>query len=267
MRSGPLASASLVRPHLSIVIGAGGRTGPQPHTHALTKAHPHPSRRPLRPAVLNVYDEQEVHSGQAACPHAGARLVPARTHSVPKTICSQDSSRYPALAHTRVQSGLSALHIIEPLCTQQAKSQASSFGMLFLCVSSLGAAFLPHMAKPGSVASKLAQASHPVAVSPQWLPVLLAAGAPAAFMSFQQLRTAAEEYNNNPTDIEAVYGPIGDWNVAAIDIMDNLFKDLVNFDANITSWDTSSVTTMVGMFRVRALCAQPPPRALLCTPL
>ena len=150
--------------------------------------------------------------------------------------------------------------------------------MLFLCVSSLGAAFLPHMAKPGSVASKLAQASHPVAVSPQWLPVLLAADtqvpptnhrrlSATTFTSFSALRIAAEAYDNNLTSAEATYGPIGDWNVAAIDIMDDLFKDLANFDADITSWNTSSVTSMVGMFRVRALCAQPPPRALLCTPL
>ena len=39
--------------------------------------------------------------------------------------------------------------------------------------ASFGAAFLSHTAKPVSVASKLAQANHPVAVSPQWLPVLL----------------------------------------------------------------------------------------------
>ena len=223
------------------------------------------------------------------------RAPRASAHSVPKNICSQGSSRYPALAHTRVHSRAYLPSTLSSLCTQQAKSQASSFGtMLFLCVSSLGAAFLPRMAKPGSVASKLAQASHPVAVSPQWLPVLLAADTqvpptnhrrlsanfdeditswdPSSvtsmpFMSFQDLRTAAEQYNDNPTNTETVFGPIGDWNVAAIDIMDDLFKDLVNFDANITSWDTSSVTSMVGMFRVRALCAQPPPRALLCTPL
>ena len=39
------------------------------------------------------------------------------------------------------------------------------------------AAFLPHMTK-SSVASKLAEANHPVACPPQWLPVLLAANIP-----------------------------------------------------------------------------------------
>ena len=87
------------------------------------------------------------------------------------------------------------------------------------------------------------------------------------FTNFADLRNAAQEYNDNPTSPEIIHGPIGDWNVAALDIMDKLFKDLANFNADISNWDTSSVTSMVGMFRVRALCAQPPPRALLCTPL
>ena len=48
-----------------------------------------------------------------------------------------------------------------------------------MCVLLIGVAaafcatFLPHMTKP-SVVSKLAEANHPVAVPPQWLPGLLA---------------------------------------------------------------------------------------------
>ena len=133
-------------------------------------------------------------------------------------------------------------------------------------------------AKPGSVASKLAQASHPPAVSPQWLPVLLAAEThvpptnhrrltSTTFTDFAALRTAAELYNVNSTNAEIFHGPIGDWNVAAVVLMDKLFKDLSNFNADISNWDTSSVTSMVGMFQARALCAQSPPRALLCMPL
>ena len=159
------------------------------------------------------------------------------------------------------------------LCTQQAKNQASSFGMLVLV--GVAAAF---GAKPGSVASKLAQASHPLAVSPQWLPVFLAAEthvpptnhrrlSVTTFTDFAALRSAAELYNANPTSAEALHGPIGDWNVAAVDVMDKLFKDLSSFNADISNWDTSSVTSMVGMFQARALCAQSPPRALLCMPL
>ena len=57
---------------------------------------------------------------------------------------------------------------------------ASSFRALFLIgvAAAFHAAFLPHTTKP-SVASKLAQTNHPVAVPPaQWLPVFLAASTP-----------------------------------------------------------------------------------------
>ena len=55
---------------------------------------------------------------------------------------------------------------------------ASSFLALVLFgVAAAFCAFTPHMMKP-SVASKLAEAFHPVACPPQWLPVLLAATPP-----------------------------------------------------------------------------------------
>ena len=49
--------------------------------------------------------------------------------------------------------------------------------MLFLIgvAAAFRAAFLPHMTE-SSVASKLAEVNHPVAVPPQWLPVLLGLG-------------------------------------------------------------------------------------------
>mgnify|MGYP005699777809 CR=1 FL=1 len=68
-------------------------------------------------------------------------------------------------------------------------------------------AFLPHTTKP-SVASKLAQTNHPVAVvPPQWLPMLLAANSPGPPTSHRrlseftpitsktELKTAVREYN------------------------------------------------------------------------
>lgn len=59
----------------------------------------------------------------------------------------------------------------------QAKKDASSFRVLVLigvAVACCAASFLPRMTK-SSVASKLAEANHPVACLPQWVPVLLAA--------------------------------------------------------------------------------------------
>ena len=60
------------------------------------------------------------------------------------------------------------------------------------------------------------------------------------------------------TAAEDTYGPINNWDVSGITDMSGLFKDLANFDADISSWDTSGVTSMAGMFEVRTL----QPRAL-----
>eukprot|EP00964_Phaeocystis_antarctica_P036689 scaffold20948_cov51-Phaeocystis_antarctica.AAC.5 len=57
--------------------------------------------------------------------------------------------------------------------------------------------------------------------------------------------------------------------------MSDLFKDLKNFDADVSSWDTSSVTNMYEMFRVRCLhrrrlpppASQPAPRPALVSTL
>ena len=63
----------------------------------------------------------------------------------------------------------------EDAAPAKAKNDGSSFRTLMLIgvAAAFCAAFTPHMTKP-SVANKLAEANHPVAVPPQWLPVLLA---------------------------------------------------------------------------------------------
>ena len=128
-------------------------------------------------------------------------------------------------------------------------------------------AFLPHTTKP-SVASKLAQTNHPVAVvPPQWLPVLLAAnttpGPPTnhrlldnTFASKAELEKAVGEYNADVNAAEAKYGPINNWDVSGITDMSYLFKDLGNFNADISRWDTSGVTSMSGMFAVSRICTR-----------
>tara|TARA_B100000768_G_scaffold102862_1_gene95680 strand:+ start:86 stop:586 length:501 start_codon:yes stop_codon:yes gene_type:complete len=136
--------------------------------------------------------------------------------------------------------------------------------LVLIGVAVFRTAFLPHTAKP-SVASKLAQTNHPVAVPPpQWLPVLLAANTPGPpnhrrlgevtlITTEATLRTAVGEYNANVTAAEDTYGPIEAWDVLGITDMSELFKDLVNFNADISSWNTSGVTSMRSMFYVRAL--------------
>eukprot|EP00964_Phaeocystis_antarctica_P158456 scaffold129092_cov39-Phaeocystis_antarctica.AAC.1 len=64
--------------------------------------------------------------------------------------------------------------------------------------------------------------------------------------------TEVQAYNANPTATTAKCGPIADWDVSAITDMSGLFKDLQNFDADISNWNTSGVTTMYQMFQVRS---------------
>ena len=72
------------------------------------------------------------------------------------------------------------------------------------------------------------------------------------------LRTAVEAYNADPTDAIAKYGPFAVWDVSAITDMSALFSNLGFFNADISNWDTSSVTTMYRMFYVRSARALPP---------
>ena len=121
------------------------------------------------------------------------------------------------------------------------------------------------------MASKVAEVEQPGVCSPQalgspqWLSAILAStpGPPNhrrrldnnVFAYEVNLRTAVEEYENNAAAATTKYGPIADWDVSGITCMCALFKDLPNFNANITNWDTSSVTNMVNMFTVRFACA------------
>ena len=95
----------------------------------------------------------------------------------------------------------------------------------------------------------------------QWLPVLLASHQSApltrrrrlvdhVFTSTADLRTAAQEYNANKQTAIAKYGLIADWDVSAIIDMSGLLYGLQNFNADISSWDTSGVTDVSQMFQV-----------------
>ena len=55
------------------------------------------------------------------------------------------------------------------------------------------------------------------------------------------------------------YGPIAYWGVSSITDMAELFKDMSNFNADLSFWSTSSVTSMNGMFEVRSARASTPP--------
>ena len=75
---------------------------------------------------------------------------------------------------------------------------------------------------------------------------------PATFTSTASLKTAVQAYNADPAAAIATYGPIADWCVSGVTDMSDLFKNLYNFNADISSWNTSRVTNIRGMFEVRA---------------
>ena len=77
------------------------------------------------------------------------------------------------------------------------------------------------------------------------------------FTTKDDLQTAVQAYNVDVASAEATYGPIADWNVSAISDMSRLFWFLRNFNADISSWDTSGVTKMNGMFYLALAINQP----------
>jgi surface protein len=83
------------------------------------------------------------------------------------------------------------------------------------------------------------------------MPALMGATS-GTFTTKDSLKTAVREYNAFPTTTTAKYGSIAGWDVSMITDMSWLFYNLNNFNANISSWDTSKVTTMWAMFSVRS---------------
>ena len=70
------------------------------------------------------------------------------------------------------------------------------------------------------------------------------------FTTKASLKVAVQAFNANAALAIAQYGPIADWDVSAVSDMSELFEALENFNADISSWNTSGVTTMDSMFKV-----------------
>jgi surface protein len=95
----------------------------------------------------------------------------------------------------------------------------------------------------------------------------------ATFTTKASLKAAAQAFNDNQASALLTYGPIANWGVSSITDMSELFKGMGYFNADISGWDTSGVTTMQSMFQVRSARASTltrirPARTLLahCSP-
>jgi surface protein len=81
--------------------------------------------------------------------------------------------------------------------------------------------------------------------------LVLTALAPPALGQFAALtdttiRSAVKAWGTNPTTAATTYGPIGEWNTAAVGNMYNMFEDKsrFNINADISKWNVASVSTM-----------------------
>ena len=80
---------------------------------------------------------------------------------------------------------------------------------------------------------------------------------PYLFDDFAELKRALQEVNGGEHSATDTYGAVSTWDVTKVTSMDNLFKELYNFNEDISDWDTSSVTDMSGMFSYATAFNQP----------
>jgi len=77
------------------------------------------------------------------------------------------------------------------------------------------------------------------------------------FTTKADLQAAVRAYDANSTDAIATYGAIAGWDVSRIADISELFLGLHFFNADISNWNTSSVTSMRAMFEFASVFNQP----------
>lgn len=65
----------------------------------------------------------------------------------------------------------------------------------------------------------------------------------------QDLQSAVDLWLDNRRKALARYGPITHWNVSLVENMAHLFEDAMEFNEDLSLWDTSNVKNMSSMFR------------------
>ena len=78
-----------------------------------------------------------------------------------------------------------------------------------------------------------------------------------AFATKADLVTAVQAWDADSAAAGLTYGPISSWNVSLVTNMNELFKNLASFNADVSSWNTAGVTDMGSMFYVRIARALP----------
>ena len=63
-----------------------------------------------------------------------------------------------------------------------------------------------------------------------------------AFISWSELYTAIQAWCNDKANAQAIYGPIGQWDVSNVDRLDKF--NCGTFNDDINDWDTRSVTSL-----------------------
>ena len=75
---------------------------------------------------------------------------------------------------------------------------------------------------------------------------------PGTFTSKEALKAAVLAFTENADAAIATYGPVADWDVSGVSDMSELFRNMQNFNEDLSNWDTSGVTDMSYMFYVRS---------------
>ena len=88
-----------------------------------------------------------------------------------------------------------------------------------------------------------------VFASPPLAPAPTAAALQGYKMRDAGVRVAVVAWHRDSAAAKARYGPIASWDVSDVTDMDALFKDMKDFNEDISRWNVSNVLCMSGMFR------------------
>ena len=88
-----------------------------------------------------------------------------------------------------------------------------------------------------------------------WQSLVFRVSSQHVFTDTNSLQNAVNLWVSNEATARTQYGEIGTWNVERVTNMDLLFNDKESFNADLSDWDTSQVTSMVSALLYCA-CAQ-----------